>query len=99
MRPSLPVSDFSFIGNAGGLYIYPSPFHSQLKIRASVDRNASVDVFVNDMSGQRVASWDDCNDNGTVDITWNAGSSIPSGIYIVSISVDGSVYSMKAIKK
>ena len=89
----------SFIGNAGGLYIYPSPFHSQLKIRASVDRNASVDVFVNDMSGQRVASWDDCNDNGTVDITWNAGSSIPSGIYIVSISVDGSVYSMKAIKK
>ena len=64
----------SFIGNAGGLYIYPSPFHSQLKIRASVDRNASVDVFVNDMSGQRVASWDDCNDNGTVDITWNAGN-------------------------
>lgn len=51
------------------------------------------------MSGKRVVAWDNCNDNGNVDITWNAGNTVPSGVYIVSISVDGNVYSMKAIKK
>ena len=89
----------SFLGTEGGLYVYPSPFHSQLKIRANVDRNAQTDVFVSDMSGKRVVAWDNCNDNGNVDITWNAGNTVPSGVYIVSISVDGNVYSMKAIKK
>lgn len=89
----------SFLGTEGGLYVYPSPFHSQLKIRANVDRNAQTYVFVSDMSGKRVVAWDNCNDNGNVDITWNAGNTVPSGVYIVSISVDGNVYSMKAIKK
>ena len=89
----------SFLGTEGGLYVYPSPFHSQLKIRAMVDRDAYADVYVTDMSGKRVVAWNDCNAGGNVDITWNAGNTVPSGVYIVSISVDGNVYSMKAIKK
>lgn len=89
----------SFLGTEGGLYVYPSPFHSQLKIRAMVDRDAYADVYVTDMSGKRVVAWNDCNAGGNVDITWNAGNTVPSGVYIVSIAVDGNVYSMKAIKK
>lgn len=89
----------SFLGTEGGLYVYPSPFYSQLKIRAMVDRDAYADVYVTDMSGKRVVAWNDCNVGGNVDITWNAGNTVPSGVYIVSISVDGNVYSMKAIKK
>lgn len=89
----------SFLGTDGGLYVYPSPFHSQLKIRAMVDRDAYADVYVTDMSGKRVVAWNDCNAGGNVDITWNAGNTVPSGVYIVSITVDGNVYSMKAIKK
>lgn len=89
----------SFLGTDGGLYVYPSPFYSQLKIRAMVDRDAYADVYVTDMSGKRVVAWNDCNAGGNVDITWNAGNTVPSGVYIVSISVDGNVYSMKAIKK
>lgn len=89
----------SFLGTEGGLYVYPSPFYSQLKIRAMVDRDAYTDVYVTDMSGKRVVAWNDCNAGGNVDITWNAGNTVPSGVYIVSISVDGNVYSMKAIKK
>lgn len=89
----------SFLGTEGGLYVYPSPFYSQLKIRAMVDRDAYADVYVTDMSGKRVVTWNDCNAGGNVDITWNAGNTLPSGVYIVSISVDGNVYSMKAIKK
>lgn len=89
----------SFLGTEGGLYIYPSPFYSQLKIRATVDRDAYTDVYVSDMSGKRIVAWNDCNTGGNVDITWNAGNSVPAGVYIVSISVDGNVYSMKAIKK
>ena len=89
----------SFLGTEGGLYVYPSPFYSQLKIRAVVDRDAYADVYVTDMSGKRVVAWNDCNAGGNVDITWNAGNTVPSGVYIVSISVDGNVYSMKAIKK
>lgn len=89
----------SFLGTDGGLYVYPSPFHSQLKIRAMVDRDAYADVYVTDMSGKRVVAWSDCNAGGNVDITWNAGNTVPAGVYIVSISVDGNVYSMKAIKK
>lgn len=89
----------SFLGTEGGLYIYPSPFYSQLKIRAIVDRDAYTDVYVSDMSGKRIVAWNDCNTGGNVDITWNAGNSVPAGVYIVSIAVDGNVYSMKAIKK
>ena len=89
----------SFLGTEGGLYIYPSPFYSQLKIRATVDRDAYTDVYVSDMSGKRIVAWNDCNTGGNVDITWNAGNSVPAGVYIVSIAVDGNVYSMKAIKK
>ena len=89
----------SFLGTDGGLYVYPSPFYSQLKIRATVDRDAYADVYVTDMSGKRVVAWNDCNAGGNVDITWNAGNTVPAGVYIVSISVDGNVYSMKAIKK
>lgn len=89
----------SFLGTEGGLYVYPSPFHSQLKIRAMVDRDAYTDVYVTDMSGKRIVAWNDCNAGGNVDITWNAGNTVPAGVYIVSISVDGNVYSMKAIKK
>lgn len=89
----------SFLGTEGGLYVYPSPFYSQLKIRAMVDRDAYADVYVTDMSGKRVVTWNDCNAGGNVDITWNAGNMVPAGVYIVSISVDGNVYSMKAIKK
>lgn len=89
----------SFLGTEGGLYVYPSPFYSQLKIRATVDRDAYADVYVTDMSGKRIVAWNDCNAGGNVDITWNAGNTVPSGVYIVSISVDGNVYSMKAIKK
>lgn len=89
----------SFLGTDGGLYVYPSPFYSQLKIRAMVDRDAYADVYVTDMSGKRVVVWNDCNAGGNVDITWNAGNTVPAGVYIVSITVDGNVYSMKAIKK
>lgn len=89
----------SFLGTEGGLYVYPSPFYSQLKIRAMVDRDAYADVYVTDMSGKRVVAWNDCNAGGNVDITWNVGNTVPSGVYIVSIAVDGNVYSMKAIKK
>lgn len=89
----------SFLGTEGGLYVYPSPFYSQLKIRAMVDRDAYADVYVTDMSGKRVVAWNDCNAGGNVDITWNAGNTVPAGVYIVSIAVDGNVYSMKAIKK
>lgn len=89
----------SFLGTEGGLYVYPSPFYSQLKIRAMVDRDAYTDVYVTDMSGKRVVTWNDCNAGGNVDITWNAGNTVPAGVYIVSITVDGNVYSMKAIKK
>ena len=89
----------SFLGTEGGLYIYPSPFYSQLKIRATIDRDAYTDVYVSDMSGKRIVAWNDCNAGGNVDITWNAGNTVPAGVYIVSIAVDGNVYSMKAIKK
>ena len=89
----------SFIGNEGGLYVYPSPFDSQLKIRANVNRNAQTDVFISDVSGKRIIAWDNCNDNGNVDLTWNVGNTVPSGVYIVSISIDGKIYSTKAIKK
>lgn len=89
----------SFLGAEGGLYIYPSPFYSQLKIRATVDRDAYTDVYVTDMSGKRIVAWNDCNAGGNVDITWNAGNTVPAGVYIVSIVVDGNVYSMKAFKK
>lgn len=91
------VVDFQKAGN--GLHVYPSPFETQLTVSASVDADADVEVTVTDLNGHRVCSWSNCNNNGTVEITWNVGNNIPNGVYFVSMSVDGVSRSVKVLKK
>ena len=46
-----------------------------------------------------LAQWTDCNANGYVHAVWTAGDAVPTGIYMVIVSVDGVVTSHKVVKK
>ena len=89
----------SFIDSDNAFSVYPTPFETHLSIRANVDADANVEVFVTDLNGRRVTTWTDCNNNGVVALEWNVGNSIPNGVYFVCMSVDGDIRSVKALKK
>jgi hypothetical protein len=90
------VIDFS--AYTGSATVYPSPFHDVLHIRKQVSVDAAVNVFVTNLQGERMIAFDNCNDSGVVDITWK-GVTIPSGVYLVTITVDGHSDTYKVIKK
>jgi hypothetical protein len=69
-----------------------------LHIRKQVSVDAAVNVFVTNLQGERMIAFDNCNDSGVVDITWK-GVTIPSGVYLVTITVDGHSDTYKVIKK
>jgi hypothetical protein len=89
-----------FSGRRGAAIIYPSPFTDVLYIRQSVAPEAGVTVTVTDMAGRRVGLIDNCNSgDGRVDIAWKEAATLPAGVYMVIIDVDGSMSNYKVIKK
>ena len=84
---------------ADGVQLYPLPFEEVLNIRMNVDAEADVNIAVCDVRGATIARWTDCNANGYVHVVWTAGDAMPTGIYMVIVSVDGVVTSHKVVKK
>ncbi|MGM9804814.1 MAG: LamG-like jellyroll fold domain-containing protein [Muribaculaceae bacterium] len=89
----------SFNNNKEGIYLYPTPFSDQLTIGTNTDADAKVDVYVTNVGGVRVAQWLNCNNGGHVEVVWNVEDGTPDGVYIVSVAINGTVQSVKAIKK
>ena len=84
---------------ADGVQLYPQPFEEVLNIRMDVDAEADVNIVITDVRGATLAQWTDCNANGYVHAVWTAGDAVPTGIYMVIVSVDGVVTSHKVVKK
>ncbi len=84
---------------ADGVQLYPLPFEEVLNIRLAADVEADVNITVTDMKGATIARWTDCNVGGQVHVVWTAGSTTPTGVYVVIVDVDGHVTSHKVVKK
>ena len=83
---------------ADGVQLYPLPFEEVLNIRLAADVEADVNITVTDMKGATIARWTDCNVGGQVHVVWTAGSTTPTGVYVVIVDVDGNVTSHKVVK-
>lgn len=83
---------------ADGVQLYPLPFEEILNIRLAADVDADVNITVTDMKGATIARWTDCNVGGQVHVIWTAGSTTPTGVYVVTVDVDGNVTSHKVVK-
>lgn len=84
---------------ADGVQLYPQPFEEVLNIRLAADVEADVNITVTDMKGATIARWTDCNVGGQVHVVWTAGSTTPTGVYVVIVDIDGNVTSHKVVKK
>ncbi len=89
------VIDFT---NDNSMTVYPSPFVSELFIHKQVAENANVDVTITDVKGAAIAVFENCNNNGTVDIHWTGAANCTPGVYIVNIRIDGENYVYKVTK-
>lgn len=88
-----------FSDEASGIAVYPTPFTTQLTIRATVDDNDKVDVNVINVKGVQVATWPDCNADGNVHIVWDVDPYLPAGVYIVNVVINGKIESINTLKK
>lgn len=88
-----------FSDEASGIAVYPTPFSTQLTIRATVDDNDKVDVNVINVKGVQVAAWPDCNADGDVHIVWDVDPYLPAGVYIVNVVINGKIESINTLKK
>ncbi len=84
---------------ANGVQLYPLPFEEILNIRFTADADADVNIVITDIRGTTLARWNHCNTNGHVHVVWTAGDSIPTGVYVVSVDVDGKITSHKIVKR
>lgn len=80
--------------NNSSLTIYPNPFTSVVNIQLPENIKGNFTFKVTDLSGKTIYSKEQSNKS----FSWN-GSSLPKGIYILSIENNGKVIAQKVIKK
>lgn len=74
---------------------FPNPFNPSTTIEFGLQRTAKVNVSVFNTLGQRVAILaDGVQQAGTYHVDWDA-SSVPSGVYMYQLEVDGQVIDSK----
>lgn len=86
---------------------YPNPFEGSCVIALNmnkVDFASRVEVSIFNVSGERIANlFEGIVDPGNFTVNWNgrdaSGSEAGSGVYILRISVDGTIYSANIVKK
>lgn len=72
---------------------YPNPFNPSTTIRFTVPQEASVSIKVYNILGQEIKQLiNETRISGEYEITWNGtdnnGSSVPSGIYFITLTAD-----------
>jgi len=82
--------------------ITPNPFVNRLKIKAYIPRTGRTDVRILDASGRTLERlWDDRLESGDHYFGWDGRSnvsSVPPGVYYVTITQNGKVYSWPVVK-
>lgn len=81
-------------GNISNLSIYPNPTHGAARIGFTLKKAAFVTITVTDLNGKQEMNVYEGRLHGVVDKTIDV-SSVPQGIYLLQIKVDGKSVSQK----
>ena len=77
--------------------VTPNPFNPSTQISYDVDRAGQMKLSVYNVSGQEVSVlYDGYQTEGSYNVLWNA-SEFASGVYYVSMFMDGHIETMKAV--
>ncbi len=77
----------------------PSPFVDKVQIMVSDEENLPVSVNIYSAGGQLLAHADGQIENGTYTYLWQAGASVPAGIYSAVVRVSNRTQTVKLIKQ
>ena len=78
--------------------IYPNPFSNETNINFSLASSGNVNFSIHDMTGREVAELaNGVMAAGDHQITWEAGSEVPNGIYFCTISTTGHKLTQKVM--
>jgi hypothetical protein len=91
------VNEDNNIRNQFSLYIYPNPFNASTMITFSITKNTNYSIHIYNILGRLIDSIQ--NTNATIGINhfkWSP-SNYSSGIYFVSIIVDGQIFTRKLV--
>lgn len=80
--------------NPPGLAVYPNPFTNEIKIKLPEYIKGNYDFKVSDITGKTIYR----KNQNERSFVWN-GSSLPKGIYILSIESNGKTIAKKVVKK
>lgn len=80
---------------------YPNPFNRMTRIDFNAYANQEAQLFIYDILGQRVSTFNIVTKNGTNTVIWNAasdnGNQCSSGVYLYSLKLDGKFFTKKMI--
>lgn len=80
--------------NPSGLAVYPNPFTNEIKIKLPEYIKGNYDFKVSDITGKTIYR----KNQNERSFVWN-GSSLPKGVYILSIESNGKTIAKKVVKK
>lgn len=80
---------------------YPNPFNRSTKIDFNASANQNVQLFIYDILGQKVFTFNIEAKNGTNSVIWNGSSEnglqCASGVYLYSLKLNGRLYTRKML--
>jgi len=78
--------------------VYPTPFNSSVAFTVDLIKDSSVRIDITDINGKCIdAIIDGEKSSGTHNFIWSPIANIPSGIYMISLHVDGTLVSSKKV--
>ena len=78
--------------------LYPNPFNSELSIFIETTINAKATIQIADISGKVVSLWEQETVSGENIVTLH-GDKLSTGIYLITININGQTYTRKVIKQ
>jgi hypothetical protein len=91
-----PALGLNEVSNTVGMNVYPNPANSNATVSFSLNNEADVNINVTDLSGKVVYTNALGTVNGTQSVNVNTDA-LNSGVYMVNVSVDGTVSTQKLV--
>ena len=85
-------------GSKEGVSVYPNPFHTKFNVDVVANKDSEIEIAVIDIMGRVALMHNEKALSASVHQVVVDGSSLASGIYLVKVTVDGSVSSYKVEK-
>jgi hypothetical protein len=83
------------------LNIYPNPINNETVLVFDLNKTSDVEISLSNMLGQKISSFKKNYLSGPYDLPVNSilKTDIPSGVYFLSVTIDGKSETLKLIKE